>query len=231
MNELIDPEFGVIKIRRLANARHIRLRLLQTGEVAASLPRSSPVRLLQNLLDSSRPALRKARAQHALTAPPVYHDGMRIGASHRIVLQRATPARARLDGQNIHWNVPTGDNEQLPAHQAVVRAAVRRALDVEAKAYLPRRLSYLATMYGFRYHSIRYSNAKGRWGSCSSRGVISLNVALMNLPMELVDYVLLHELAHTTHLNHSPSFWAEVERCYANYNLARKDLKKYNPYL
>ena len=98
-------------------------------------------------------------------------------------------------------------------------------------AYLPRRLQYLADLGDFHYTKVRYGNAKGRWGSCSSQGVISLNVALMRLPKELIDYVLIHELSHTKHLNHSEAFWSLVETYYPDYKTARKELKSYSPYL
>lgn len=228
---LLDPEFGEIAIRRVSGSRHVRLRVTAKGTLAASMPRLAPLFVLKQLIESSRPALRDALADAQKSAPPIYCDGDQIGSSHRISMQRAAKSSTRVSGQTIIWNISQRANPDSPDQQKVIRRAVRKALDVEAKAYLPRRLSYLATQYGFSFHSIRYSNAKGRWGSCSSHGVISLNVALMRLPMEYVDYVLIHELAHTKHLNHSASFWSEVERCYPDYKSARKALKSHNPYL
>lgn len=195
------------------------------------MPRFAPTYLVKKLLDSSRDALRKALAEHGTNGPPVYVDGMKIGASHKIVMSYGPRASARARGQLILWQVTDGNDPRSPRHQTVIRRAVRKALDREAKSYLPRRLHYLAEQYGFNYSQVRYSNAKGRWGSCSSRGVISLNVALMNIPMEIVDYVLVHELCHTRHLNHSPLFWSEVERCYTDYKSVRKQLKSFSPYL
>ena len=231
MSELVDPEFGPIAIRRVANARYVRLRMTPRGTLAATLPRLAPVSMVKKLLESSRDDLRKALAESALSRPPIYQDETRIGSSHRIRMVPGSRASARLHGQEIIWTVPPGSNPESMAHQDIIRAAVRKALDREAKAYLPRRLRYLADQHEFDYSSVRYSNAKGRWGSCSSHGVISLNVALMNLPMELVDYVLIHELSHTRHLNHSPQFWATVEHCYTDYKSARKQLKSYSTYL
>ena len=231
MSELVDPEFGTIQIRRVANARHIRLRLTPTGQLVATMPRFAPLFLLKKLIESSREALQKAVQETESSGPPVYEDGMKIGASHRIVMSYGPKSSARASGQTIAWQVTAGSDPRGPRQQSTIRAAVRKALDREAKAYLPRRLRYLADPYGFDYQSVRYSNAKGRWGSCSSKGVISLNVALMNLPMEITDYVLIHELCHTRHLNHSPSFWSEVERCKGNYKALRTQLKTYSPYL
>ena len=73
----------------------------------------------------------------------------------------------------------------------------------------------------------RLSQAKTRWGSCNSRGVISLNWRLIQLPLHLVDYVVVHELAHLIEMNHSKAFWQLVERVFAGYRVARRMLKGY----
>ncbi len=231
-SEYIDTEFGVISIKRLSSSRHIRLRIHGDGTLRATMPRFAPVFMLKQLVDSSREELRKNLQDNRITPrTTIYQDGMKIGASHRIRLKQTDRSTAVVRGQLIIWNIPHGDDSTAPTHQAVVRSAVRRALDAEAKAYLTRRLAYLAELHGFTYRNVGYGNAKGRWGSCTNRGVITLNVALMNLPMSLVDYILIHELSHTVHLNHSSEFWAEVERCYPVYRSARKQLKTFSPYL
>ena len=73
------------------------------------------------------------------------------------------------------------------------------------------------------------SHANTRWGSRSSSGTISLNIGLMNLPQELSDYVILHELAHINHMDHSEKFWAEVAEHDPKYKQHRKALKGYSP--
>ena len=73
------------------------------------------------------------------------------------------------------------------------------------------------------------SHANTRWGSRSSSGTISLNIGLMNLPQELSDYVILHELAHINHMDHSEKFWAEVAEHDPKYKQHRKALKEYSP--
>lgn len=73
----------------------------------------------------------------------------------------------------------------------------------------------------------RLSNAKTRWGSCNSRGIIHLNWRLIQLPLYLVDYVVAHELAHLIEMNHSTRFWKLVGSVYLDYQTARKELKEY----
>ena len=82
----------------------------------------------------------------------------------------------------------------------------KKALMKKAKELLPYRLEYFANLYGYKYERCRLSHANTRWGSCSSNGTISLNIGLMKLPEKLRDYVILHELAHLNHMDHSAAF-------------------------
>jgi predicted metal-dependent hydrolase len=82
----------------------------------------------------------------------------------------------------------------------------------EAKSYLPKELERLAKEHGFKYKSVRIQKSKTRWGSCSSKATINLSLYLMLLPAHLIEYVLLHELCHTIHMNHSPDFWALLDK-------------------
>ena len=229
--EYHDDEFGTVAIKRIARAKYVRVRVGDGGELHATMPRLAPVLLLRNLINSSRESLRKAIADSRVRARRVYAEGDIVGTSHKIVIEEADRRRARRKEQMIVWNMPDRTEYQDAENQEVIRKAVRKALDEQASAYLPRRLQYLADIGGFHFTKIRFSNAKGRWGSCSSQGVISLNVALMNLPKELIDYVLIHELAHTRQMNHSPEFWHLVETYCPGYKSARKELKTYSPYL
>jgi predicted metal-dependent hydrolase len=81
----------------------------------------------------------------------------------------------------------------------------------EAKQILPQKLEYFAKKYGFSYSKLRFSSARTRWGSCSSKGVISLNIKLIILPEHLCDYVILHELCHTKEMNHGVKFWQVLD--------------------
>lgn len=105
----------------------------------------------------------------------------------------------------------------------------KKLLAKKAREYLPYRLEYFAKLYGYKYEKCRLSHANTRWGSCSSNRTISLNIGLMKLPEVLRDYVILHELAHLNHMDHSKSFWAEVASHDRNYKNHEKKLKMYSP--
>lgn len=123
---------------------------------------------------------------------------------------------------------------QLPIRDPATQRArdlKQKLLRKQAKKYLPYRLDYFAKLHGYKYQKLRFSHAKTRWGSCSSGGTISLNIALMDLPKHLRDYVIIHELAHLSHLNHSSAFWQEVALHDPDYQTHRQELKNYSPLL
>jgi predicted metal-dependent hydrolase len=229
-SQVVDDEFGVVTCRRSAQARFVRIRVADDGTVRASLPKRAPLYLVRELLDSSRLEIRKlVDSQKARRA--TYVNGMAVGRSHRLVLRydMIDMPHKKLSGQELIITLPLSYRDQTDDAQAFISQQVNRVLRREATAYLPRRLRYLADTFGFEYERERFASQSGRWGSCSSRGTISLNVALMNLPLELIDYVLIHELAHTKQMNHSPAFWQLVQDCMPDYTVHRKMLKKQNP--
>ena len=109
------------------------------------------------------------------------------------------------------------------------RDAKKKILTKKAREFLPYRLEYFANLYGYKYDKCRLSHANTRWGSCSSNKTISLNIGLMNVPAILRDYVILHELAHLNHMDHSEAFWTEVASHDQKYKDHRRRLEKFSP--
>lgn len=117
---------------------------------------------------------------------------------------------------------------QNPANQRARDQKVK-LLKKSAQDFLPYRLEYLAKLHGFHYQKLRLSYPATRWGSCTTTGVISLNIGLMQIPSDLRDYVILHELAHLKHPDHSIAFWRTVEKMDPKYRYHRERLKHFNP--
>ena len=97
----------------------------------------------------------------------------------------------------------------------------------EARQILGKRLSELAQEHNFQYNHLSIRNQRTRWGSCSSKDNISLNMKLLHLPNQLIDYILLHELVHTRVKNHSKDFWNELETVVPNARTIDKQLRDY----
>lgn len=98
---------------------------------------------------------------------------------------------------------------------------------VTAAPHLRERAKSLAVTHGFNINRVAIKNQKTRWGSCSSKNNINLNIQLYNLPPQLQDYVILHELVHTEHRNHSPRFWKRLEEFIPGARELNRQLKHY----
>ncbi len=99
------------------------------------------------------------------------------------------------------------------------------ALAEQAGEVIPERVAYFAPIVGVTYGRITLRNQKTRWGSCSAKGNLNFNVLLMKQPREALDYVVVHELCHRLEMNHSPRFWAEVERVLPDWKRRKAMLK------
>lgn len=123
---------------------------------------------------------------------------------------------------------------QYPQHQLVesdefqksIKQAIIHVLKFDAKQYLPRRTAELASRLGYTYNNVTIKNNKTNWGSCSNRGNINLNLHLMRLSDQLIDYIIVHELVHTTIPNHGPDFKAAMLRHFKDVSLMDRELKK-----
>ena len=94
-----------------------------------------------------------------------------------------------------------------------------------AQNYLTPRLEYFSQLMGLKHSELKFRKMKSRWGSCSSRGTITLNTELIKVKKELIDYVIVHELAHLKHMNHSKRFHSLVEEYLSDSYTLRKELK------
>lgn len=104
------------------------------------------------------------------------------------------------------------------------------ALRAEAKVELPRMVARLAAEHGFRHGAVRVKATKSRWGSCTVRNDINLSISLVVLPEHLAEYIVLHELCHTVHKNHSARFHALLDHVADGQSKALNgELKKYRP--
>jgi len=126
------------------------------------------------------------------------------------------------------------ENKQKLFHKIRMRAARslpeidENDLRQKAQSVLPTQLARLAEVHGFNYASVKIRKSRTRWGSCSSKKTINLSFYLLLLPAHLIEYVLLHELCHTVRMNHSPAFWALLNKCTQNKaRELRREIQKY----
>lgn len=222
-----DDEFGDITVRRSQVSRQVRISVAPNGKLRASMPPYTPMIFLKKLIKSSREELRQMIEK---SRPETnYFNGQAIGKKHSLIIQTGQVESVVKRRNMIVATVKDGTDINSSGILDELRGAVIKSLRSEAKDYLPKRLNQLAQEMGCSYERVRFSHASSRWGSCSSTGTISLNIALMKLPFELIDYVIIHELAHTVQMNHSSDFWDIVRQYDSAYKQHRNVLKSETP--
>ena len=226
---IVDKEFGKIKIRKNKLARSVKLSVGVDGSLRASIPYYSPEFAVRRIVNGNRDEIRKMLATH--NAKNSYQDGDLIGKTHTLFLRKFSGEEIKIsnEGNQILVQIPQELASENQLVQSEIRKTVSKILRKQAKAYLPRRIDFLAEKYGFSFEKLRFSHTGTRWGSCSSSGTISLNIALMNLPHHLIDYVIIHELCHTRQMNHSSKFWQEVEKYCPDYKKYVQEIKQFSP--
>ena len=228
IKEVQHPELGLIKLRKIRTAKHVRLRLPPKGGVLVTMPFYMPFQAGLNYALKQRDWIEKHQ-----TTTRTFKSGERIGRSHSFSFQPADVASVQTRRTSMHLVVkyPPHLSETSPEVQQAAHEIAVRALRYEAAEILPMRLNQLAREYGFAYEECLLRQLTARWGSCTNKKIITLNIFLMQLPDHLIDYVLLHELTHTEHLNHSHSFWTRLERAIPDAKQRRLAIKSYNPAL
>ena len=111
-------------------------------------------------------------------------------------------------------------------NQDTFKASLKSWYKIKFKEIAIPRLNYFSDKYNLKINQVRFKNQKTLWGSCSSKNNINLNYLLVMAPMIVIDYVIIHELVHTVHKNHSENFWNAVEVIMPDYKKAKKWLNK-----
>lgn len=203
---LADPDFGKIIIRTNRSARNITMRAKSDGLYLTVPPYSKTEKVLElfepfreRLLVSFHEVKIKPIDYNYVIQAPCFHLYIKPGKLHAFSVHEENEEMVIYCPPDTDFN---SDNVQR-----LIRAAILRAMKRRAMICLPPVLAMWAERYGLHYKKVRINGARSRWGSCTSAGSINLSCYLMLLPSHLIDYVLLHELAHTKEMNHGPAFW------------------------
>lgn len=221
------PELGEIVLSKRRGSKNLRLSIAADGRIRVGMPTWVPYAAGISFAKSRSEWVNQHRETHK---KHLLADKARIGKSYRLNYvfdDTVAKTRTRLAGQNI--NIYSNLTLNTSSVQAAAVKASEIALKLEASRLLPPRLQSLADKHGYSYSRVIIKKMVSRWGSCSSQKHITLNYFLTQLPWDLIDYVLVHELVHTKHLNHSPGFWAEFEKVYPQAKQTRQKMKQFRP--
>ena len=150
--------------------------------------------------------------------------------NHKLVLKSwsAKSIRGKIANGIIEVSIPKEKFIGDEVVQSTIRKIIIEAYRIEAKKYLPKRVKELADLHRIQFNNVYIKNMKSQWGSCSRRKNINLNLHLMRLPNELIDYVILHELTHIDEMNHSTKYWKLLESRVPNSKYIDKKMKEYS---
>ncbi len=213
-------------LKRSGKRRSIGLRIDERG-LTVSMPLRASEKWLDSVLqDKADWVARQLGKWQEKKAPAIFWaEGASIPFRGEEFLMTMTPrmrgARPALQGEVLH--VPVGSD--AGAHE--IEKAVAQWYREEALRVFGECVEYFAPLMNVVPREIKLTSARTQWGSCTVQGVVRLNWRLVQMPLRLIDYVVVHELAHLVEMNHSPAFWKVVEGACPDYRQCRTELHGY----
>ena len=227
----VYKEAGTIKVqgievhyilRSSLKAKRMQLRIVKAGSLEIVVPHRIHIEEGRRFLNKNMPWLEK----HIESLKPRNKQFLYGGKNFKPVLF-PEPARkkylCRFHENEIHIYFPADCKES--AYDIYTKF-----LKLNARKYLPQRCGELAKKFGFTVNKVSVRGQKSRWGSCSRRANISLNFKLLQFRPEMIDYVIMHELCHLRHPNHSKAFWNEVAKHIPHYKSLDKELNSFRSF-
>ena len=216
----IHPQYGFFAFTKLGKLIYILLGNHRNTRKGVVIVKAKTVELKSVgtiLLERSR------RARHlSLSVRPF--RGARVAVPIGVSFARAEMFARSKTG----WIIKHLNKMVYMEQEARALAKGKPIHQAAAREYLIDRLNYLSQKHGFRYNRVFIKNQKTRWGSCSGINNINLNINLVRLPVELIDYTILHELVHTHVKNHSRRFWNQLDKLIGDAKKLDSKLSEYS---
>lgn len=212
-------------LRRNSRSKYVRLKIHPPGRVEVVVPRNFDERFLPDILDRHTPWVEErlfhlAKRHSAALVPPAELNLAAIERRWQVDYLPYGGERNHCQEQN--------ESRLVVAAQALelTREVLKRWLARQARSHLIPWLQQTSEELELPYSGVTIRGQRTRWGSCSARGHINLNYALLFLQPDLVRYLFVHELCHTVHLNHSPRYWALVRSIEPHYRIYEQALRE-----
>ncbi len=224
-----------ITFKKNRRSKKISIRINEKAEITVSMPERMAYSMAKKFVLQNKKWIEKhyLKRKNSLNRQRTFYNDKEqyYTHEHTVLIQRkpgVLKPYAHINHQSVNIFISPTTNVSDEQVQQFIRSVITETYRKEAKIHLPERVHYLAAKYGFKYNKVFIKNNKTRWGSCSSKNNINLNLHLMRLPQHLSDYVILHELTHTIHKNHSKKFWASLDNFSVNARSLSKELSQYS---
>ncbi|HMB25642.1 MAG: M48 family metallopeptidase [Chloroflexota bacterium] len=208
----------IVRIKR----KTLALIVKPDGSVIVRAPLRATQKLIREFVANNAKWIEKKRAEALAFSPPApkeYVPGetfMYLGNAYPLEIVKGQRKPLLLEGSF----------KLAASKQGTAKLVFERWYRTQAKQILTERVKLYASQYGLQYKKIGITSARTRWGSCSANGSLNFSWRLILAPLAVVDYVVVHELVHTVHHNHSKRFWNKVETIMPDYKERRKWLQK-----
>lgn len=215
----------VIRTRRRKSA-DIRV---EEGAVSIVVPVSTSVEKIDQLLLNKRQWIREKMALQRDMAPPSSKEFVSgeafpyLGRNYRLKVENGPFAPVKLRHGRLVAQVPEGSQQPHMIRNAIIRWYKR-----QAEHKLGEKVKRFAPLVGVEPTGVNVRSFKSRWGSCTAKGELEFNWLIMLAPNRMVDYVVIHELCHLIHHDHSQNFWHQVARVMPDYQHCREWLREHS---
>ncbi len=213
------------QVQRNQRSRNLRLRITPTAQVVVSAPLRTSEQAIARFVQEHLSWVMKNQAK--IKARKSFIDDnsvMVFGTQYKKIIDTLEKTLHKqpvyIHGQQIHIRPVTQTTSSITR-------TLETFLKTTAQKYIVPRTQQLAKIMDIRFHSLTLRDQKTRWGSCSSHGGLNFNWRLVQYPTAVIDYVIVHELAHRQEMNHSVKFWAIVAKFDSQYKSHRQWLQKY----
>ena len=239
VNELIINQQRIpIEVRRSPRARRLSLKIeSEKPELILVIPRYALSMQIDSFIRKQTPWIEKHWTQALKKAQKRpkrrYQDGDTYFYFGETLSLKLIPSLSWKPGIRV-----VGNNLEITLHKATslsdgkktIKKIVQEFYKKKAEEVIHDRLQFFNEHYGLKYNRVTFRNQKTRWGSCSSAKNLNFNWRLIMAPIEIIDYVVVHELCHIKYMNHSAAFWKLVSELIPNHKEMRRWLKD-NHYL
>lgn len=235
-------KLGVISIVWKSNMRSVRMSF-KKGKFTISAPVGYSMENIERLIKENEQRMLTFIKRHESRREKVSIDANFTLDTHfaimRIALTKTTTPRLKKVGtipsdsstpvekDNLVLEMPYDTDFETEETIRIVKESAIAMLRYEAKKRLPSIVKEIADANGFKYSTVKINSAQTRWGSCSSKGSLNFSLFVMLMPLHLIRSVIVHELCHTKHMDHSTNFWALFDKTYGkSHKIVDKEIRE-----
>lgn len=223
-----------LTIKPNPRAKRVLVKLVPGKGLEVVVPKRFNTRLVPGILDEKRTWIERTKAR-------MESDGTDLSGRQPDLPERIHFLASRREYEVNYLDRPgritvTENGSRLMVSgphkdESLLLDALRKFTARKAREFILPRLDRISKGLNLPYSALRVRRQKTRWGSCSGKGTISVNAKLLFLPIELLDHLLLHELCHTKHMNHSPTYWRLVQKHEPEFDRLERELSRGGKYV